>query len=116
MPRYGTMIPAADMIVRLLDGTPDERPELCALGSPINHVGSHCPPTLLMQGLHDNGGMMPQVRELHAALQEAGATSVLIELPNTGHGFDVVFPRLAPAAQSATYDVERFLALVISDR
>lgn len=115
LPSYGEMILATDMIVRLLGGTPDEKPELCALGSPINHVGPHCPPTLLVQGLHDGGGMMPEVRRLHYALQEAGAVSVLIELPNTGHGFDVVFPRLSPAAQAATYDVERFLALMVRE-
>jgi hypothetical protein len=40
---------------------------------------------------------------------------VYIEIPETVHGFDQYFGvsrRVAPAAQSATYDIERFLAVM----
>jgi len=82
------------------------------LGSPIHHVGPHCPPTLLLQGGHDPGGMRPDTLRLHQSLQTAGVKSIYLEYPNTGHGFDLILPRLSPAAQAATHDVERFLALV----
>jgi len=42
-----------------------------------------------------------------------GTTSVYVEFLNTEHGFDLFFPRWSPAAQAATYDTERFLALMV---
>jgi hypothetical protein len=33
-------------------------------------------------------------------------------LPQTDHGFDLVLPKIAPAAHNAIYDVERFIALM----
>ena len=99
--------------LRLLGGTPNEVPELYRLGSPINHVGPHCPPTLLLQGAHDMGGMVPDVRHLHWTLRQAGVPSVYVEFPDTEHGFDLIFPKWSPAAQAATYDTERFLALMV---
>jgi acetyl esterase/lipase len=101
------------MLTDLLGGTPDEVPHLYDLGSPIRHVRPDCPPTLLIQGGHDIGGFVPDARRLHQALRDAGVTSVYLEIPNTGHGFDLFFPRVSPAAQAASYDVERFLALMI---
>lgn len=101
------------MLTDLLGGTPEEVPHLYDLGSPIRHAGPDCPPTLLIQGGHDAGGFVPDARRLHQALRDAGVTSVLLEIPNTSHGFDLFFPRLSPAAQAATYDVERFLALMV---
>jgi acetyl esterase/lipase len=100
------------MLTDLLGDTPDQVPELYHLASPINHVGRHCPPTLLLQGAHDPGGMRVDALRLHRALQAAGVKSIYLEYPHTGHGFDLIFPRLSPSAQAATYDVERFLALM----
>ena len=40
-------------ISTLLGGHPDQRPEMYAQFSPITHVHSGCPPTLLIQGSHD---------------------------------------------------------------
>jgi hypothetical protein len=31
-------------------------------------------------------------------------------LPQTDHAFDLAFPKIAPAAHNAIYDVERFMA------
>jgi len=56
--------------------------------------------------------MRPDTLRLHQSLQTAGVKSIYLEYPNTGHGFDLILPRLSPAAQAATHDVERFLALV----
>jgi hypothetical protein len=32
--------------------------------------------------------------------------------PQTDHAFDLVLPRWSPSAQSALYEIERFLALM----
>lgn len=106
------LIPMADLIPNFLGGTPDEVPKHYFLASPINHVGQHCPPTLLLQGAHDFAGMAPYVRRLHSALRNAGVTSIYLEFSETEHGFDLFLPKWSPAAQAATYDVERFLALM----
>jgi hypothetical protein len=33
-------------------------------------------------------------------------------LPHGEHGFDLVLPRISPAAQSSLYELDRFLALM----
>jgi acetyl esterase/lipase len=109
----GTQIEFRDMIPDMLGGTPDEIPEVYKLLSPIYHAGSHCPPTLLLQGTDDIFDLMHGVRRMQAELQRAGATSILVEFPHAEHAFDLVLPRVSPVAQAATYDVERFLALLV---
>ena len=102
-----------DRVPDMLGGTPGELPERYRLLSPISHVGPHCPPTLLLQGTDDIFGLAPSVRHFHQALRAAGATSILVEFPHAEHAFDLVLPRISPVAQAATYDVERFLALLV---
>jgi acetyl esterase/lipase len=101
------------MMTNLLGGSPDEVPEVYELASPITHVGSASPPTLLLQGEHDSFQPANASRALHRKLVEAGAPSVYVEFPQTEHGFDLLLPRYAPAAQAALYDVDRFLALMV---
>lgn len=100
---------------RFLGGQPEEWPELYRQVSPITHVGPDTPPTLQFMGEHDvyvaGGGTIP---ELHGRLQESGVPSVYVELPRTDHAFDKFFPDLSPAARTAMYDVDRFLALMAS--
>lgn len=97
----------------LLGGEPQEWPDLYRQISPIVHVGPNTPPTLQFMGEHDVyvaiSGSLPA---LHARLQEAGVPSVYVEYPRTDHGFDMFLPGLSPVAQSAMYDVDRFLALL----
>jgi acetyl esterase/lipase len=107
------LVSPAQMVPGLLGAEPEEVPALCQLGSPIHHVGPHCPPTLLLHGSHDLGILPEHVRRLHRALLEAGCTSVYIEFPETEHGFDLICPRWSPSVQAATYDLERFLALMV---
>jgi acetyl esterase/lipase len=116
LPLDGQYVDTADWLPSLLGGTPDQVPEMYDLGSPISHVGLHCPPTLLLQGGHDFTGIKPHVRWLHQALLEAGVLSVYVEYPNSEHAFDMVpanLPRWLPTAQVSTYDTERFLALMV---
>ncbi len=114
--RHANMPGGALLLVDLLGGTLREIPEAYRLGSPVVHAGAHCPPTLLVHGEEDIIVDVSHARRLHRALQDAGALSVLIELPKAVHAFDQYFGvsrRIAPAAQSATYDIERFLALMV---
>lgn len=113
LPPYGEWVAFEEWLPHLLGGTPEEVPELYELGSPVTRVGLHCPPTLLLHGAHDFGVKVEQARRLHQALRDAGVTSVYIEYPDSEHGFDLFFRQWSPAAQAATCDTERFLALMV---
>ncbi|MGC9522110.1 MAG: alpha/beta hydrolase [Anaerolineae bacterium] len=100
-------------LVRKLFGAPlDAVPDELLRFSPIAHVGAHCPPTLILQGLHDHIIPVEDVRTLHRALHDAGRPAVLVELPQVEHAFDLIAPQVSPPAQAALYDVDRFLALM----
>ncbi len=114
--RYGNMPGGALLLINLLRGTLKEIPEVYRLSSPIAHVGTHCPPTLQIFAEQDFVIPPSHGRRLHQALRNVGAKSVYIEIPGTVHGFDQYFGvsrRIAPAAQSAAYDLERFLVLMV---
>lgn len=113
LPPDGDFVDTADLIPGAVGGTLAEVPERYVAGSPINHVGPHCPPTLLINGAHDFGVDVTQHRRLHGALVAAGVAAAHIELPLTEHAFDLFFPEINPAAQAALYDLERFLALLV---
>ncbi len=112
LPPYGHTVPMLNVLEGLLGGTYAEVPENYHLASPIEHVGPHCPPTLLLQGAHDLFGMAGDVRRLYQALREAGVPAVHVEFPDTDHAFDLFFPKHSPAAQAATCYTDRFLALM----
>ena len=97
----------------LLGGHPEEVPEMYELASPGTHVRHGSPPTLLMQGNMDFLVPLKGTRELYAKLVESGVPALLVVFPWTEHGFDLLFPRLSPPAQSALYHVDRFLALML---
>jgi acetyl esterase/lipase len=96
-------------VAEMLGGTAAEIPETYRLLSPIYHVGTHCPPTLLLQGSDDVFGLAPGVRRLHESLRAAGVPSALLEFPHTEHGFDLLLPQISPATRAATRGVEQFL-------
>jgi acetyl esterase/lipase len=114
--RYGNMPGDPLVLFHLLGGTPSEAPDRYRQGSPLAQVGSHCPPTLQVFGDDDFAVDASHGRRLHKALQEAGVPSVYVEFPGAVHAFDQylgVSRRVAPAAQAATQDLERFLALMV---
>ncbi len=102
-----------EVVAGLLDGTADEVPDRYDLLSPDTHVYPECPPTLLLQGGHDHVVPLAPIRSFYRRLEAAGVPVVYVEYPATEHVFDLVLPRLSPAAQAAWHDVERFLALMI---
>jgi len=99
----------------LLGGHPDEVPEIYQLTSPSTHVNPGSPPTLLIQGKQDFITSVDTTCALYTKLVESGVPAINIVYPWTDHGFDLAFPQLNPAAQSALYDVDRFLALLSND-
>jgi acetyl esterase/lipase len=102
----------AGSFVKLLGGDPDELPEIYALFSPLSHVHPGCPATLLIQGEDDLITPLGASLNLYNKLVRAGTPAVLVILPQTDHGFDLLLPAISPGAQAALYDVERFLALM----
>jgi acetyl esterase/lipase len=98
----------------LLGGHPQDVPHMYELASPVTHVNPGCPPTLLMQGDKDLLVPADATCALYKKLVEAGVPAINIIFPWTDHVFDLLFPQLSPPAQSALYDVDRFLALLLS--
>jgi len=114
--RHANLPGGALLLVYLLGGTLKEVPERYRLGSPIQHAGPGCPPTLQFFGSEDFIIDAVHGRRLHEKLRATGAISLYVEYPQTVHAFDHYFGvsrRVAPAAQSAVYDIERFLALLV---
>jgi acetyl esterase/lipase len=100
----------------LLGGHPEDASHAYEIGSPINHVHPGCPPTLLIQGDQDLITPVKATCALHMALIEAGVPAINLVFPCTNHAFDLLFPQLNPAAQSALYDVDRFLAMMMDKK
>jgi acetyl esterase/lipase len=98
----------------LLGGHPTEVPEIYKLASPATHVQSGTPPTLLVQGNADFVVPMVGTQELFTKLVEADVPAINIVFPWTDHAFDLLLPQFSPPAQSALYDVDRFLALLLN--
>ena len=96
----------------LLGGSPDEVPEDYKMAAPITHVNAETPPTLLLQGTTDVLVTMEPTKLLYKKLVEAGVPAILVTFPITEHMFDFMFPQVSPPAQSALYDVDRFLAIL----
>ena len=99
----------------LLGGHPQDAPDIYQLVSPVTHVHPGCPPTLLIQGNHDVVNPVGAVCALHTKLVESGVPAINVVFPWTAHGFDLLLPQINPPAQSALYDVDRFLALLMNN-
>lgn len=101
-----------EMSRNLFGSDPVDALQKASLASPINHTGPSCPPTLIFHGAHDSLVPVSDSRRLFQSLHTAGVPVVYHEFPHTEHGFDFFLPRSCPAAQSAVYDLDRFLALL----
>jgi acetyl esterase/lipase len=96
----------------LFGGWPQDKPNIYELTSPITHVHPGCPPTLLIQGEQDIFCSVDATHAHHARLVESGVPTINLVYPWTNHAFDLLLPQINPAAQSALYDVDRFLAIL----
>ncbi len=97
----------------LLGGHPTEALSAYQLASPATHIHSGSPPTLLIQGTQDCFVPVDTTRALHKKLVESGVPAINRIFPWTNHAFDLFMPSISPAAQSALYDVDRFLAFML---
>lgn len=70
----------------LLGDTPDKKPELAKLASPVTHLDKHDPPLLLIHGDADPQMPPQQSLELAKAYESLGLPVTLIMLPGSLHG------------------------------
>jgi acetyl esterase/lipase len=103
----------AGAFIHLIGAHPDERPDLYAKFSPIHYVHPGCPPTLLIQGEDDMIAPSAATRALYGKLRACGVPAVCVIFPHADHAFDLLLPEYSPTAQSALYEIERFLAVVV---
>jgi len=98
----------------LLGGHPQEVPDTYQLANPTTHVHPDSPPTLHMQGDKDILVSSDSTHALYTKLVEAGVPAINVVFSWTDHMFDLILPQVNPAAQSALYDVDRFLVLLLN--
>jgi len=91
-----------------IGGTPDQKPEHYRHASPITWVSKAAAPTLSIYGSRDHIVEARFGHILDAAMKNAGATSVLLELPWSEHAFDSV-PN-GVGRRVALHYTERFIA------
>jgi dipeptidyl aminopeptidase/acylaminoacyl peptidase len=70
----------------LLGGTPDEKPALARLASPVAHLDKSDPPLLLIHGAADPQMPPEQSQELAKGYEAAKLKVKLITLINSKHG------------------------------
>jgi acetyl esterase/lipase len=73
-----------------LGGTPAQVAERYRAASAVTYAGRKLPPTLSIYGSRDHIVEARFGRQLDRALTQAGATSVLLELPWSEHAFDLI--------------------------
>jgi len=98
----------------ILGGHLQDIPETYQLFSPITHVHPDCPPTLLIQGDKDMLVPLEITIALYQKLIESGVPAINVVFTGGEHVFDLLLPQISPPAQSALYDVDRFLALLLN--
>jgi acetyl esterase/lipase len=95
-----------------LGGSPDLVPDRYREASPITHTSVRAPPSLLIYGRRDHVVLPRYGAMLDRRLRDAGATSVLLEIPWAEHAFDAIPNGLS--GQLSLYYTERFLAWALS--
>jgi acetyl esterase/lipase len=98
----------------VLGGDPGSVPEMYQLANPGTHVHPDSPPTLLIQGDKDILVPLETTNAFYTKLVETGVPAINVVFPWTDHMFDLILPQVNPAAQSALYDIDRFLALIVN--
>jgi acetyl esterase/lipase len=100
------------LLETFIGGTPAQKPEHYRHASPITWVSRTSAPTLSIYGRRDHIVDARFGRMLDAALRNAGATSVLLELPWSEHSFDAV-PNGMGRLVALNY-TERFIAWAVN--
>jgi acetyl esterase/lipase len=105
-------IETIDLLEDFLGGTPKELAERYKEASPITHVQSQEPPSLLIYGQRDHVVQSKFGKSLYDRLQATGNQAFFLEIPWAEHAFDAIFPGVS--SQMALYYTERFLAWALN--
>jgi acetyl esterase len=87
-------IHAREVNVGYIGGSPEQFPERYRAVSPIDHVRAGVPPTMVAYGARDHLVPTSAHAELHSRLVKLGVPSVLLEIPYSDHGYDLVWESL----------------------
>jgi acetyl esterase/lipase len=74
------------LLVKLLGGTAEEKPELAKRASPVTWVTKDCAPLFIMHGTIDQLVGLDQSQKLEAKLKSAGVEVTLDVVEGAGHG------------------------------
>ena len=75
-----------DAVSRLLGGTVQDQSSLALAASPVTHVSNDDPPFITFHGTKDQRVAFLHAEIMHARLQKAGVSSLLIPITGGGHG------------------------------
>ncbi len=94
-----------------LGGNPNQRSAAYAAASPLKHVGSQTPPTLLIHGEKDPVVWPVHSRLLSHRLEEAQRPHLYLALPNGTHGCEAIAS--GPSGQLSVYAIRCFLDAIL---
>jgi acetyl esterase/lipase len=94
-----------------IGGAPSEAADRYRDASPIVYIRRGLPPTLQLEGRRDTVVKPQFVRETHRRLLEAGSKALLLEIPWSGHSFEMVY--FGPGSQLAMLYVDAFLRVTL---
>ena len=77
------------VMTQYIGGSPDEFPERYQALSPLSHIGTRTPPTIMLLGTSDQIVPTDQSSALQQALSAAGIAHEIYLLPANDHGFDL---------------------------
>lgn len=77
--------------------------------SPTRYLGDHCPPTLVLHGMHDSVVPLTTSIELVDELQALDVPAGLVRFPYAEHIYDMAAPSINPATRVGLYYIERFI-------
>jgi len=98
-------------IAHYIGGTPVQDPDAYEAASPLSHVRSGLPATLLIGGARDELVRLEFQHQMRDRLHLQGDLVISIDLPWSNHSFDEVPNGLG--GQIARYYTERFLAATL---
>ncbi len=95
-----------DAVSGLLGGNAEEKHAEAVAASPVTHVTKDDPPFITFHGTKDQRVAFLHAEGIHAALQKAGVTSLLVPIKDGGHG-SVSHPEVKVRGQKFTDKVLR---------
>ena len=101
-----------DAVSGLLGGNAQEKAVEAKAASPVTYVSSDDPPFITFHGTKDQRVAYRHAETIHAALQKAGVTSLLVPITGGGHG-SVSHPEVKVRGQQFTDKVLRGIATTI---